>query len=125
MSGLSTFVRCCVFSSAAALVALILVATTAHADGPNDEKLFIAAARQLPMYVLPNGRYSTDEDILAGGYRACVVLDQHPNDPMTAARVYYHGGNTVDGKITDDGFSFMKYAAAFLCDRNFGMFNDV
>jgi hypothetical protein len=74
----------------------------------------------------PRGRDSTDADILAGGYRACGILDQHPNDPMTAAHIYFPpGGNTTIGESTDDGFSFVKYAAAYLCDRNSLLFHNI
>jgi serine/threonine-protein kinase len=76
------------------------------------------------MYVLPRGHDSTTDDILAGGYRACAVLDQYPTDSMQAARVYYHGGNTVDGKITYDGEMFMLYAAEFLCNRHSHLYDN-
>jgi hypothetical protein len=109
----------------AALVASALALATAHADGPSDEKNFVAAARNLSMNVLPRGHDSTDADILAGGYRACGVLDQHPNDPMAAAHIYFRGGYTTSGEINDDGFSFIKYAAAYLCDRNSLMFHNI
>jgi hypothetical protein len=59
------------------------------------------------MYVLPNGRYSTDADLLASGYKACAAFDQYPNDAERASRVIYPDGNTVDGGITMDGDMFM------------------
>jgi hypothetical protein len=93
---------------------------TAKADDPPNERGFIEATSGLPMYVMPS-RILTDENILAGGYRACGVMDQYPREPTTAAVVYFHGGNTIDGKITDDGLEFMKDAAIYLCPRHLAM----
>jgi serine/threonine protein kinase, bacterial len=106
------------------LAALIVAPALAEADGPSDEQKFLAATHQLPAYVLPQGDHSTDADILAGGYQACAALDQYPNDSTQAARVYFHGGNTVDGQITYDGQMFMIYAAEFLCNRHSHMFEN-
>ena len=52
------------------------------------------------------------------GVRVPAVLRQYPNDSMQATRVFYHGGNTVDGEITYDGHMFMLYAANYLCNRH-------
>ncbi|MBV9321840.1 MAG: hypothetical protein JO106_18360 [Mycobacterium sp.] len=93
------------------MAALIVAPALARADGPSDEQKFLAAAHRLPAYVLPQGDRSTDADILAGGYQACAVLNQYPTDSMRAARVYFHGGNTVNGEITYDGQMFMTYAS--------------
>jgi hypothetical protein len=84
---------------------------TAWADGPSDEQQFLQAVRTLPMYVLPS-RIPADEDLLGGGYRACALMDQYPDQPMTVLYVYYKGGNTVDGKI-------------YLCDRHSDMYPQV
>jgi len=92
----------------------------ATADDPPNERGFIEATSSLPMYVLPS-RILTDEKVLAGGYRACQVMDQYPTESRTAAVVYFHGGNTVDGQITDDGWEFMKDAAIYLCPRHLVM----
>jgi hypothetical protein len=67
---------------------------------------------------MPEGDRSTKSDLLAGGYRACSVLDQYPTDSARAARVYFHGGNTTTGEITYDGQLFMTYAAEYLCNRH-------
>ena len=92
---------------------------TAQADGTTDEQRFIVAVRDhLPMYVIPGGRYATDDDVLASGYEACAALDQYPTDSMHATRVSYPGGNTIDGEITYDGQMFMLYAAIYLCNRH-------
>src|SRR5712675_866794 len=77
---------------AAALIAGGLSFTaTAKADDPPNERGFIEATSGLPMYVMPS-RILTDENILAGGYRACAVMDQYPTESRTAAVVYFHGG---------------------------------
>lgn len=108
----------------AAVVALITGSLSftaiAKADDPPNEQGFIDATSGLPMYVMPS-RILTNENILAGGYRACTVMDQYPTESRTAAVVYFHGGNTVDGKITDDGWDFMKDAAIYLCPRHLAM----
>jgi serine/threonine-protein kinase len=98
----------------------IVFSATARADDPPNEQGFIESTSSLPMYVMPS-RILTDENILAGGYRACAVMDQYPTESRTAAVVYFHGGNTVDGRITDDGWEFMKDAAIYLCDRHIAM----
>jgi hypothetical protein len=109
--------------AATALIATIVATSiSAKADGPIDEQTFIDRAGSLGMFVLPRGRYSTPQDILAGGYRARAIEDQHPNDPMAATRAYYPEGNTVDGRILDNGYDFMRYAALYLCLRNMPMF---
>ena len=103
----------------AALAALRLAPTTAQADGSTDEHRFIVAVRDnLPYYVIPGGRFATDDDVLASGYQACAALDQYPTDSMRATRVFYPGGNTVDGDTTYDGQMFMLYAANYLCNRH-------
>ncbi len=90
-----------IFLAAAASAALVgaasLAPSTARADGPSDEQKFIEVVRQLPTYTWPNGRSTTDADMLAGGYEACAVMDQHPNlsDGMTAAKIYYNGSNAM------------------------------
>ena len=67
-----------------------LAPTTAQADGSTDEHRFIVAVRDnLPMYVIPGGRFATDDDVLASGYEACAALDRYPSDSMQATRVFY------------------------------------
>jgi serine/threonine-protein kinase len=124
VNGLSAVVRRYVAPSAAALAAVMIGPALAEADGPSDEQKFVAEARQLPAYVLPQGDRSTDGDILAGGYQACAALDQFPTDSTQAARVYFRGGNTVDGQITYDGQMFMTYAAEFLCNRHSHLYDN-
>ncbi|ORJ52604.1 hypothetical protein B5M45_30935 [Mycobacterium simiae] len=85
---------------------------------PVDERQFITEVRTLPMYVLPNGRYSTNSDLLAAGYRACAALDAYPTDSERATRVIYPTGNTIDGQITYEGHMFMLYSANYLCPRH-------
>ncbi|OBF96745.1 hypothetical protein A5790_04890 [Mycobacterium sp. 852002-51152_SCH6134967] len=101
-----------------------LTSPTVSADGPADEQQFLKAVRTLPFYVLPS-RIPTDADLLDGGYRACAVMDQYPDQPMTVLYVYYEGGNTVDGKITNDGWDFVTYAASYLCERHRDMYPQV
>jgi hypothetical protein len=78
----------------------------------------------LGMYVLPRGHDSTPADILAGGYRVCTLLDLYPSerDVAQVERLYYHGGNTVDGRITYEGEMFIVYATEFLCTRHSDLF---
>lgn len=104
-----------------ALSTLTLTSGLASADGPQGEQQYIEATSDLPMYVMPD-RILSDEKILAGGYQACDVMDQYPGEPFTAAVVYFHGGNTVDNKITDDGWRYMTYASMYLCERHASMF---
>jgi serine/threonine-protein kinase len=116
-AGLSGIKFVCPFI--AALAALVLASTTAQADGSTDQHRFIVAVRDnLPMYVIPGGHDATDDDVLAGGYEACAALDQYPTDSERATRLFYRGGNTVDGEITYDGHMFMLYAANYLCNRH-------
>ncbi|BBX69714.1 hypothetical protein [Mycolicibacterium psychrotolerans] len=110
-----------VAAGTSALSALALTGGLAHADGPRGEQQYIQATSHLPMYVMPD-RVLSDEKILAGGYRACEVMDQFPKEPFTAAVVYFHGGNTVDNRITDDGWRFMTYASMYLCERHARMY---
>ena len=35
---------------------------------------------------------------------------------MRASRVFFSGGNTVDGEITHDSQMFLLYAAIYLCN---------
>lgn len=83
-----------------------------------DEQGFLTATGNLPMYVRPNGRYSTDADMLAFGYKACAALDTYPNDSERATRVLYPSGNQTDGSIAYDGYVFMIYSANYLCPRH-------
>jgi serine/threonine-protein kinase len=106
------------------LGATSLATPSAGADGPADEQQFVEAVRTLPFYVLPS-RIPTDADLLAGGYSACAVMDQYPDQPMTVLYIYYKGGNTVDGKITNDGWDFVTYAASYLCERHRDMYPQV
>ncbi|WP_421875993.1 serine/threonine-protein kinase [Mycolicibacterium wolinskyi] len=92
--------------------------TGAQAASAAGEQMFVTAAAQLPNYVKPVGRYSTDADLLAAGYRACLMLDEYPTDAMAATRAYYPSGNQVDGGITFDGQQFVMYAALYLCPRH-------
>ena len=64
----------------------------AGADGPADEVRFVEVVRaNLPYYVIPGGRFATDPQVLASGYRACAELDRSPTDAMRAARAFYPG----------------------------------
>jgi serine/threonine protein kinase, bacterial len=78
----------------------------------------VAVRQSLPMYVIPGGRFATDADVVASGYRACAALDRHPHDAMAATRDFYPTGNDIDGNITFDGQKFMMTAADYLCQRH-------
>jgi hypothetical protein len=113
-----------VAASAALLGVAPFSASTARADGPSDEQTFIGAVRQLPTYTWPKGRDTTDADMLAGGYAACAVMDQHPalSDGMTAAKIYYNGSNAMYRDISGAAWDFMTYAASYLCERHRDMY---
>jgi hypothetical protein len=121
------FFLAAVASSAALLGAALILPSTSRADGPSDEQKFIAAVRQLPTYTWPKGRDTTDADMLAGGYEACAVMDQHPglSDGMTAAKIYYNGSNAMSRDISGAAWDFMTYAAGYLCQRHSNMYPQV
>ncbi|MGZ9825853.1 serine/threonine-protein kinase [Tsukamurella ocularis] len=94
-------------------------ATSSAAAAPvAGERAFLTSTSSLPMYVRPNGRYTTDAEMLAGGYRACRMLDQNPTDATAATRAYFPGGNQVDGGLTYEGKLFVLYAAQNLCPQH-------
>ena len=87
--------------------------SSSTAATPSDEQAFIRSVRTLPMYVLPNGRYSTDADLVASGYRACAAFDQFPDDSERATKVIY-----PTGTATMDADMFMLYSANYLCPQH-------
>jgi hypothetical protein len=110
---------------AAVSLCLSLHPGVASADGPADEVRFVEVVRaNLPYYVIPGGRYATDPQVLASGYRACAELDRSPTDAMRAARAFYPGGNTTGGAIADDGHRFLQYSAIYLCKRHAHLYDD-
>lgn len=104
-----------------------ITANTANADGKGDEQKFLSSVRQLPAYTWPNGPGTTDAQMLAGGYRACAVMDQNP-DPasgMIAAKLYYNGPTAMYREVSGAAWDFMAYSASYLCYRNAKMYPQV
>lgn len=83
-----------------------------------DESAYLKAVSMSPMYVRPRGRYTTEAEMLAFGYRACSKLDEHPTDAMAATRALYPGGNQIDGTITDHAKEIVSSSAKYLCPQH-------
>jgi hypothetical protein len=81
-----------------ALAARGLTPTTAQADGSTDEHRFIVAVcDNLPNYVIPGGRFATDDDLLASGYQACAALEEITSSQLIRRwlRAYADGAQTL------------------------------
>ena len=112
---------------ATAVITAAITANTANADGKGDEQKFLKSVRPLPTYTWPNGLGTTDVQMLAGGYRACAVMDQNSgaSNGMTAAKMYYNGPNAMYREISGAAWDFMAYSASYLCSRNTNMYPQV
>ena len=126
--GWEQMIRTIGMAVATALAAIsAITANTANADGKGDEQKFLSSVRQLPTYTWPNGPSTTDAQMLAGGYRACAVMDQNPGpgNGMTAAKMYYNGPNAMYREVSGAAWDFMAYSASYLCYRNGKMYPQV
>ena len=97
----------------------------AQADGPADEQQFLQLIQQLPMAVLPAGKWGTSAGNLAGGYRACAAMDQYPDDSVEAAKVYFSDRLQPGQSAGFEQLWFMRYASTLLCDRHAAMYDNL
>src|SRR6185312_1921912 len=97
------------------------VTVTAKAPVPSAaESNFVVVVADLPTYVKP-GRINELAKVLAGGYRMCRAMDNHPNDSEAAVNEYYPRGTAADGSVDYNGHLFAIYAATYLCSEHSGM----
>lgn len=100
------------------------VTTTTEASGLSAaESDFVTVVADLPTYVKP-GRINEPAKVVAGGYRACQAMDNHPNDSQAAVQEYYPRGTQADGTVDYNGMLFFIYSANYLCPRHSGMWEN-
>ena len=79
------------------------------------EQRFVNLARTLPTAAWPKSRYTTDEQMIAGGYRACRVMDRYRNTQV-AERIYYNPDGSYQPAYQQR--LFLLYATQNLCPRH-------
>ncbi|MFE0747317.1 hypothetical protein [Gordonia sp. NPDC058843] len=79
------------------------------------EQAFVNKAQTLPTAAWPNGRYTTDAEMVEGGYRACGVMDRY-RDTQVAERVFYNPDGSYQPVYEQR--LFLLYATQDLCPRH-------
>ncbi|WP_338857497.1 DUF732 domain-containing protein [Gordonia hongkongensis] len=98
-----------------ALVAGLLVGVGQASAITVAEQAFVNKARTLPTAAWPNSRYTTDAEMVAGGYRACGVMDRY-RDTQVAERIFYNPDGSYQPAHTQR--LFLLYATQDLCPRH-------
>ncbi|MGV9795190.1 DUF732 domain-containing protein [Gordonia sp. NPDC003422] len=93
---------------------LVGAAGSASAITPAEQR-FVNKARTLPTAAWPNSRYTTDAEMVAGGYRACRVMDRY-RDTQVAERIYYNPDGSYQPAYQQR--LFLLYATQDLCPRH-------
>ena len=76
------------------------------------EQRFLNKARTLPTAAWPQGRFTQDADMVAGGYRACQTMDRHQNTQDAEKTFYANHKPSYEQKV------FLIYATQDLCPRH-------
>ncbi|MGW8813517.1 DUF732 domain-containing protein [Gordonia terrae] len=79
------------------------------------EQSFVNKARTLPTAAWPNSRYTTDAEMVAGGYRACGVMDRY-RTTQVAERIFYNPDGSYQPAYEQR--LFLLYATQDLCPRH-------
>jgi hypothetical protein len=96
----------------------LLVPATAHADWTTDEARFIVWARDNLSYAdIPGGRYATDADVLASGYKTCSAFDAG-SDIFSAGQAAYPGASA----LSNGAVEFVMLATQYLCPQHSKLF---
>jgi hypothetical protein len=91
-------------------------------NAANEASFVSAVFATIPTFTIPGGR-PTDAQLIAAGYRACLVMDQDRSKPIpvTAYTFYQQEGfnmSVMEPAHAQQMWDFMDYATTLLCPRN-------